>query len=170
MDKKIITTLLVTGALLLVVYLTFTYQKNSANSMNKDSSSSQEMMKKDAMVTGDDSEKMIAKNENNRYIAYSQNSFKEISADYIVLFFYANWCPNCIPVDKEISENINKIPQNTTIVRVNYSDNETDEDEKDLAAKHGITYQHTFVLTDKTGVEIKKWNGGNLDTILDNIK
>lgn len=170
MDKRIITILLVTGTLLFAVYFVFTFQKNPVSNMSKDPSNSQEMMKKDVTTADDDSEKMMAKNENGRYITYSQSTFQEISTENVVLFFYANWCPNCIPVDKEISKNINKIPDNTTIVRVNYSDNETDEDEKDLATKYGITYQHTFVLTDKSGMVIQKWNGGNLDTILDNIK
>lgn len=170
MNKKTITILLVTGTLLFAVYFVFTSQKNPVSNMSKDSSSSQEMMKDDTTMIGDDSEKMMAKDESRKYISYSQSTFQEISTENVVLFFYANWCPNCIPVDKEISENIYKIPDNTTIVRVNYSDNETDDNEKDLATKYGITYQHTFVSIDKSGKVIKKWNGGNLGTILDNIK
>lgn len=83
-----------------------------------------------------------------------------------VLFFYANWCPICGPLDKEIKANLNKIPEDLEIIRVNYEDSDTDSEEKALAQKYGITYQHTFVQIDDTGNEIQKWNGGDLSMIL----
>lgn len=83
-----------------------------------------------------------------------------------VLFFYANWCPSCIPADKDISDNVNSIPENLQIVRINYNDDQTDKNEKELAAKYGITYQHTFVIIDENDQEVSKWNGGGLDGIL----
>jgi thioredoxin-related protein len=47
---------------------------------------------------------------------------------------------------------------------------ETDQEEKDLAKKYGITYQHTFVQIDSKGNEITKWNGGKTDELLAKIK
>ncbi len=87
-----------------------------------------------------------------------------------VLFFFANWCPTCQPADKSFSENNAKIPADVTVIRVNYNDTETDQAEKDLAKKYGITYQHTFVQIDASGEEIAKWNGGQIDELLSNLK
>jgi thiol-disulfide isomerase/thioredoxin len=92
--------------------------------------------------------------------------FKNSTAGKIVLFFYADWCPTCRPVDKELKDNLTKIPAGVEIYRINYNDQDTDNEEKELAKKHGITYQHTFVQVDKEGNEIKKWNGGGLEKIL----
>jgi thiol-disulfide isomerase/thioredoxin len=88
----------------------------------------------------------------------------------IVYFFFANWCSTCIPADKEISENINNIPNGVKIIRVNYNDTDTSDEEEALAQKYGITYQHTFVQVDENGNVISKWNGGGLSNILSKIK
>ena len=44
------------------------------------------------------------------------------------------------------------------------------KEEKDLAKKYAITYQHTFVQIDGLGKEVTKWNGGKTDDLLTNIK
>jgi len=93
---------------------------------------------------------------------------ESVSFEKVVYFFYANWCPTCIPVDKEISKNLDKIPEGLKIVRINYNDPDTDDAEEDLAKKYGITYQHTFVYIGSDGEVVKKWNGGGLDKIIDN--
>ncbi len=103
-----------------------------------------------------------------RYQIFSPEVFADTADTKRVLFFYANWCPTCIPVDVELMENADSIPPDVTIIRVNYNDSETDQIEKDLATQYGITYQHTFVLIDGNGAEINTWNGGNLDSILKN--
>lgn len=98
------------------------------------------------------------------------DAFKNSTANKIVLFFYADWCPTCRPIDAEFKNNLQKIPAGVEIYRVNYNDQDTDEDEKALAAKYGVTYQHTFVQVDKDGLEITKWNGGGLDKLISSIK
>lgn len=55
------------------------------------------------------------------------------------------------------------------IFRVNYNDPETDDQEKELAKKYEITYQHTFVQVDEGGNVITKWNGGGLTELLENL-
>lgn len=99
---------------------------------------------------------------------WNADTYSNSTADKIVLFFYASWCPTCRPIDTEFKSG--KIPDGIEIYRVNYNDPETDEDEKALAQKYGITYQHTFVQVDKNGNEITKWNGGGLDKLLSSIK
>ena len=56
------------------------------------------------------------------------------------------------------------------VIRTNYNDPDTDQEEKDLAKKYGITYQHTFVQVDAQGKELTKWNGGQTDELVTNIK
>ncbi len=101
------------------------------------------------------------------YREYSKDSF-EVNAGKKtrMLFFYADWCPTCRPVDADIKANLDKIPKDVEIIRVNYNDTSTDSDEEKLAAKYGITYQHTFVQIDSAGNEVTKWNGGDFDKLV----
>lgn len=104
------------------------------------------------------------------YVSYSKDVLERATDKRRVLFFYANWCPICRPADADFKTNSNRIPEDVTVIRVNYNDSDTDQEEKDLAKKYGITYQHTFVQIDDEGQEIKKWNGGKLDELLENLQ
>lgn len=108
--------------------------------------------------------------DDSRYIVYSKANLEDAKNTRRVLFFYANWCPTCRPADEAFSQNENKIPQGVTLIRVNYNDTETDQEENDLALQYGITYQHTFVQIDENGNVVTKWNGGQIDELLQNIK
>lgn len=104
-----------------------------------------------------------------KYIEYSEDILGRTLDSNRVLFFYANWCPTCRPVDKEISENESRIPDGYVIIRVNYNDTDTDKEEEALANKYEITYQHTFIEIDKNGEVIQSWNGGDFDMLLGKI-
>jgi thiol-disulfide isomerase/thioredoxin len=108
--------------------------------------------------------------EMSQYIEYSPSRFDETDIKRRVLFFYASWCPTCRSAEADIKQKRTQIPDDVTIIRVNYNDPQTDNDEKELARKYGITYQHTFVQIDSSGKEITKWNGGELDQLLTRIK
>lgn len=105
-----------------------------------------------------------------RYIPYESGILESINDKKRVLFFYANWCPTCRPADADFKENFMEIPEDVVVIRVNYNDSETDADEKTLAQKYGITYQHTYVQIDNAGNEVAKWNGGKIEELLTNIK
>lgn len=105
-----------------------------------------------------------------RYIEYSETFFNSVSDKRRVLFFYANWCPTCRPADASFSENESQIPEDVVLFRINYNDSNTDDAEKDLAQQYGVTYQHTFVQIDGNGKEITKWNGGQIEELLANLK
>lgn len=105
-----------------------------------------------------------------RYILYSPASFETESEKRRVLYFYANWCPICRPADANLKANENRIPEDVVVIRVNYNDSDTDQDEKKLAEKYGVTYQHTFVQIDQNANEVTKWNGGEIEELLDRIK
>lgn len=113
---------------------------------------------------------MMDENSASRYVEYSKTVLDQAENNRRVLYFYASWCPTCRPADADFKTNMSRFPDDLIVVRVNYNDPETDKEEKDLAEKYDITYQHTFVQIDPQGNEVTKWNGGQTDELLANIK
>jgi len=105
-----------------------------------------------------------------KYIHFSSGVLNENRQKTRVLFFYANWCPTCRPVDQELGNDPNKLPEDVVVIRVNYNDTDTDQEEKQLAKKYGITYQHTFVEIDSVGNALQIWNGGGVAEILERLQ
>jgi thiol-disulfide isomerase/thioredoxin len=105
-----------------------------------------------------------------KYVVFTPEILADTANTKRVLFFYANWCPTCKPTNDEFTNNSNKIPNGVTVIRVNYNDTETDANEKALATKYGVTYQHTFVQIDNQDNVITKWNGGSIDKLVTSIK
>lgn len=102
-----------------------------------------------------------------RYVNYSPELVNEITndGDKALLFFHAAWCPTCRRADKEIRDNISKIPSDVTIFKVNY------DTEKELRNKYRINYQHTFVQVDRNGDSINKQQGPvRIDDILSVVR
>lgn len=87
------------------------------------------------------------------YADYSSNKAK-YQGNKVVLYFHAPWCPICVPLDKDIKANVDKIPAGTTIVKADYDSSVA------LKKQYGVTYQHTMVQIDSNGKKIKKWSGG----------
>lgn len=128
------------------------------------------MEKKNTMMEKTDDSKMMDKSASSRYVSYSKAALDAAAGKRKVLYFYATWCPSCKQANEDFTANPNKIPEDVIVLRVNYNDPDTDREEKDLAKKYGITYQHTFVQVDSTGKELTKWNGGDTDELVANIK
>lgn len=105
-----------------------------------------------------------------KYQVFSPETLDALPDQRRVLFFFANWCPTCIPADKEFQNRQAELPNDVVIIRVNYNDTETDDQEKELAKKYGVTYQHSFVQIDQNGNAVSKWNGGKFDELLKNLK
>lgn len=66
----------------------------------------------------------------------------------IALYFYANWCPICREeLPNALYPAFNELTTDKVVgFRVNYNDNETNGDEKNLAKEFGVAYQHTKVF------------------------
>jgi thiol-disulfide isomerase/thioredoxin len=80
----------------------------------------------------------------------------------VVLYFYATWCPICRAEFPKMQAAFDKLDGDQVMgFRVNYNDDETDPDEKELAREFGVAYQHTKVFI-KGGERILKspesWN------------
>lgn len=142
--------------------------------MNKDSTTEQNTVVSDEQsTTMDKSPETVMENKkisDSRYIKFNKDDFDSNTQERRVLFFYASWCPTCQPADANFSENQNNLPEDVLLIRVNYDDSDTEQAEKDLATKYGITYQHTFVQIDSSGKEVAKWNGGQFDKLISNLK
>lgn len=74
----------------------------------------------------------------------------------IVLYFYANWCPECRAEFPKMEQAFNTLDTNQVVgFRVNFNDNQTGNAEVALAREHGIAYQHTKVII-KNGQQLLK--------------
>lgn len=107
---------------------------------------------------------------NARYLPFSPGVYLQAANQRRVLFFYANWCPTCRPADQNFQANLDEIPDDVVVIRVNYNDSETDQTEQELAEQYNITYQHTFVQLDDQGNPVAQWNGGQLPELLANLR
>jgi thioredoxin 1 len=99
-----------------------------------------------------------------RYQAYTKEKFDNATAYKRVYFFHAPWCPTCIPADRAFQANHTNIPEDVILFKTDYDSSDA------LKKQYAITYQHTFVLVDKNGTEIKKWNGGGLEELITNTQ
>lgn len=89
---------------------------------------------------------------------FSQKEYDAAVSSYklVVLYFYASWCPTCneeFPVMQQAFEEL-KNP-NVIGFRIHFSDNQASDDEKKLAEKYGVAYQHTKVIV-KEGKRVVK--------------
>ncbi len=105
-----------------------------------------------------------------RYLPYSKEVLEDSTSVRRVLFFYASWCPTCRPADADFAKNESLLPEDVRLIRVNYNEGDTDDDEDTLADKYNVTYQHTFVQIDEEDNIVTKWNGGQTAQLLKNLK
>lgn len=155
------------GILFLIVGLSM-YQANQSKNIPVDSGQGVDLSKSISPIPTNESD--IETKNSLRYMPYSKAVFEQAANTRRVLFFYASWCPTCRPADASFSANQEKIPSDMTLIRVNYNDPDTDSDEKALAKKYTVTYQHTFVQIDNNGDKVAVWNGGQMAELLANSK
>jgi thiol-disulfide isomerase/thioredoxin len=96
-------------------------------------------------------------------------SYKQYSADTeraelaagkrVVIFFYADWCPDCRKADVAFKTQPQAIPENVTVLKIDYNS------DKQLERKLGVLSRHTFVEVDKDGNAINKWVSGDIDML-----
>lgn len=135
---------------------------------NDDETMIEKVMIEEKVVNGEINNKNINNNmeKPSKFVEYSSSVITNATQNNgkALLFFHANWCPTCRAAEKDILANLEQIPDNLTIIKVDY------DTENDLKKKYDITYQHTFVQVDQNGKVITQWNGGNLSEILNRVK
>lgn len=100
------------------------------------------------------------------YLDYSEQNLASAQRNgKAVLFFAATiWCQTCQELEKEIKERGNSLPPDITILKVDY------DNDKVMNKKYSVTSQHTLVVLDKNGNEVKRWIGGNLDLLIQELQ
>jgi thiol-disulfide isomerase/thioredoxin len=99
-----------------------------------------------------------------QYMDYSSSAYAEKVGMKRVIFFHATWCPTCKVANQAFTDRTDDIPEDVVIFKTDY------DSEKELKAKYGITYQHTYVQVDENGNEITKWNGGDIDELIRKVR
>ncbi|MBI4053118.1 MAG: thioredoxin family protein [Candidatus Diapherotrites archaeon] len=91
-----------------------------------------------------------AATQNSSYVPFSQAAYEQAKAGGKIIFleFYANWCPTCAQQKPVLESTFQELDGGKVIAfQVNYNDSDTDDSERALAKKFGITYQHTHIIT-----------------------
>ncbi len=81
-----------------------------------------------------------------------------------VYFFHAAWCSVCVGIENEINADPSRIPEGTTLIKVDY------DTQTALRQEYGVTTQYTFVQFDNSGNKIAKWSAINLNKALEGIQ
>lgn len=130
------------------------------NKMEDDSMMEDDGMEKDDSMMEDDKmmedtsmtdDKMMAKG--GEYVDYNPELLARANSGDVVLFFHAKWCPTCKALERSILNG--DIPENLTILKIDY------DTASELKDKYDIVIQHTLIQVDSQGNEITKWVGGN---------
>lgn len=100
-----------------------------------------------------------------KYIEYSEQAVNSApEAQKIVLFFHAPWCPTCRQLENDINNNLGDIPEDVTIMKVDY------DSASELKKRYGVRVQHTLVQIDHHGEMVSSWHGSSsLDSILSKV-
>lgn len=89
----------------------------------------------------------------------------------IVIYFYADWCPICQAELPNLYAAFNELETDKVIgFRVNFNDDQTDMDEKNLAREFGIAYQHAKIFISKGRRVLKAEDPWQKDQYLEKIK
>ncbi len=114
--------------------------------------------------TYSETQDMVMGNTETRYVDYTPEAFAAVSGRRRVYFFHASWCPTCKAANTMLMENQSAIPEDVVVFKTDYDTND------ELKKKYNVTYQHTFVQVDDQGNEVTKWNGGDVNQLIRNIR
>jgi len=92
------------------------------------------------------------------FVDFNQSDYDRALREnrFIVLYFYANWCPICRVELTRLKPAFDELElPNVVGFQVSYNDNQTDDFEENLARQFGIAYQHTKIFL-KGGQQVLK--------------
>lgn len=95
------------------------------------------------------------------YQNYDAEMIAQSTAEHIVLFFHATWCPSCRALDADITAKAATIPAGVEIYKIDF------DTAIDLKRQYGITRQHSIIQTSPAGEVIGSVShGSTLEAIL----
>lgn len=171
MNKKLVIGVVI--ILVIIAIVVFAGGEKNMDTAMKDMSSEESMMSEKDMDTMMDDKDMENKMDDSMtkdmmvgsYESYTPEKLARAESGDVVLFFHASWCPSCRGLDADIKKNMSEIPENVSILQVDY------DAETELKKKYGVTTQHTLVQVDAQGNMITKWSGGgSLENLLSKIQ
>lgn len=92
--------------------------------------------------------------EKSPYYRFEKSHFESSLQQNKIIFlnFHADWCPICQSEKPGILAAFNELNnENVVGYQVHYNDGQTTEDDKEMAKKYGITYQHSKIIIGKDG-------------------
>lgn len=93
------------------------------------------------------------------YTDYSEEAVSKYKGKMKVVFFHADWCPQCQGLERNIQAG--SIPEDIVIFKTDYDNNQQ------LRQKYGVTNQTTLVQIDDNGDKLKLWIGSAFTDIDD---
>ncbi len=120
----------------------------------------------DSMIT-----KVLAK-KNSTFTEFNKKDYERALSEgkIVYLEFYANWCPICRAQEPELIEGFNMLNRaDVAGFRVNYKDDQTDGDEKELATKYKIPYQHHKIVLKEGKVVIDSAESWDAQTLVSEL-
>lgn len=86
--------------------------------------------------------------------SFSDYDESKLTSDGVnVLFFHADWCPSCRSLENDLNAKLGQIPADVNILKLDY------DTENELKKKYGVIRQHTLVVVDGDGIEVRKLTG-----------
>ena len=92
-----------------------------------------------------------------QYIDYSEQAVADNAGKTKIIYFHAEWCPNCRALEKNILAG--SIPSDIVILKADF------DRESDLKKELGVTSQTTLVQVDDEGNKVNLWIGSAFDDI-----
>lgn len=126
----------------LIIPLLFVLVSCSVTKEDKTNKYQSNISSNDSIMTNNSQNEWTKTSSSNSYLNYTPELVTESikSGKTVALFFHASWCPSCRSLDKTIQANLNSIPENTVILKVNY------DNSSDLKKQYNVVTQHTTIV------------------------
>ncbi len=173
MNKKALVVIGIIVALLLIGGGAFAYYSNQNDKDNQEKMAMEKKAEDEAMMEKEESTAMEKEKTATESDSMSKEDVMSKQGVYVTLadyngdqgaysdtkkvyFFHASWCPICQAIEKEINNDITKLPAGVTLIKTDFDSN------TELRQKYGETTQYTFVQVDENGNETKQWSASSL--------
>ena len=167
MSKKGIYLIIVMVIVVFVVGISFVLKGGSNTDTPQKPAAFTQEPGESAMQTSGDTEAMEQTGASAKYVPFSDAALADATSEGRAVLFFAAlaWCPTCQTADKDLQANLDKIPADVTVLRVDYDNDSASKQ------KYNVVVQDTFVQVDEAGQPVAVWNSGGraVETINANV-